>query len=60
MAGAFFAGIGRGLYAYYITYIDPSSFTKMESISILVMVIFRGIGKFIRLRSRCSNSCDIP
>jgi branched-chain amino acid transport system permease protein len=42
--GAFFAGIGGSLYAHYITFIDPSSFTVMESITILLMVIFGGMG----------------
>jgi len=44
MIGAFFAGIGGSLYAHYITFIDPSSFTVMESITILLMVIFGGMG----------------
>lgn len=42
--GAFFAGIAGSLYAHYITFIDPSSFTVMESITILLMVIFGGTG----------------
>ncbi|MFB3897636.1 MAG: branched-chain amino acid ABC transporter permease [bacterium] len=42
--GAFFAGIAGSLYAHYITYIDPSSFTVMESITILLMVVFGGMG----------------
>ena len=42
--GAFFAGIGGSLYAHYVTFIDPSSFTVMESITILLMVIFGGMG----------------
>lgn len=40
---AFFAGIAGSLYAHYITFIDPSSFTVMESITILLMVIFGGM-----------------
>jgi branched-chain amino acid transport system permease protein len=44
MIGAFFAGIAGSLYAHYITFIDPSSFTVMESITILLMVIFGGMG----------------
>jgi branched-chain amino acid transport system permease protein len=44
VAGAFFAGIAGSLYAHYITFIDPSSFTTMESITILLMVIFGGLG----------------
>ncbi len=42
--GAFFAGIAGSLYAHYITFIDPSSFTVMESITILLMVVFGGMG----------------
>ena len=42
--GAFFAGIAGSLYAHYITYIDPSSFTAMESITVLLMVVFGGMG----------------
>ncbi len=44
VVGAFFAGIAGSLYAHYITYIDPSSFTFMESIIILLMVVFGGMG----------------
>ena len=42
--GAFFAGIAGSLYAHYITFIDPSSFMVMESVTILLMVIFGGLG----------------
>jgi len=42
--GAFFAGIAGSLYAHYITFIDPSSFTVMESIAMLLMVVFGGMG----------------
>jgi branched-chain amino acid transport system permease protein len=44
VVGAFFAGIAGSLYAHYITFIDPSSFTVMESITILLMVVFGGMG----------------
>jgi branched-chain amino acid transport system permease protein len=44
MVGAFFAGIAGSLYAHYITFIDPSSFTMMESIAVLLMVVFGGMG----------------
>lgn len=40
--GAFLAGIAGSLYAHYITFIDPSSFTIDESILILSMVIIGG------------------
>lgn len=44
VVGAFFAGIAGSLYAHYITFIDPSSFTVMESIVVLLMVVFGGMG----------------
>jgi len=51
VVGAFFAGIAGSLYAHYITFIDPSSFTMMESIAVLLMVVFGGMaslgGSFI-------------
>ena len=40
---AFFAGIAGSLYAYYITFIDPSSFTFAGIIPILVIVIVGGV-----------------
>ncbi|MDO8745322.1 MAG: branched-chain amino acid ABC transporter permease, partial [Candidatus Brocadiaceae bacterium] len=42
--GAFFAGVAGSLYAHYITFIDPSSFTPMESVMVLLMVVFGGMG----------------
>lgn len=44
VVGAFFAGIAGSLYAHYITFIDPSSFTAMESIAVLLMAVFGGMG----------------
>jgi branched-chain amino acid transport system permease protein len=43
VVGAFFAGIAGSLYAHYITFIDPSSFTAMESITVLLMIVFGGM-----------------
>jgi branched-chain amino acid transport system permease protein len=43
MLTAFFAGIAGGLYAHYVTFIDPSSFTVNESIVVLLMVVFGGM-----------------
>jgi len=40
---AFFAGIAGCLYASYITFIDPSSFTIMELIPVLLIVIVGGL-----------------
>ena len=38
------AAMAGGLYAHYITYIDPTNFTVMESILVLSMVIVGGAG----------------
>lgn len=42
--GAALAASAGSLYAHYITYIDPTSFTVMESILIISMVIIGGAG----------------
>ena len=42
--GAIFAAIAGSLYAVYITFIDPSSFTVMESVFMLAIVIIGGAG----------------
>lgn len=41
--GAGIAGLAGVIYAHYMTFIDPSSFTIMESITVLLMVIFGGM-----------------
>jgi branched-chain amino acid transport system permease protein len=43
MISAFFAGISGSLYAHYITFIDPSSFTLMQLIPVLAIVIVGGL-----------------
>jgi branched-chain amino acid transport system permease protein len=40
---AFFAGLAGSLFAHYISYIDPSSFTLTEIILVLTIVIVGGI-----------------
>ncbi len=40
---AFFAGIAGSLYASYITFIDPSSFTLLQLIPVLCIVIIGGL-----------------
>lgn len=40
---AFFAGIAGSLYAHYITFIDPSSFTLMQLLPILSIIIIGGL-----------------
>jgi branched-chain amino acid transport system permease protein len=42
--GAGMAAIAGVMYAYYISFIDPTSFTVMESIFILSIVIIGGAG----------------
>jgi len=40
---AFFAGISGSLYAHYITFIDPSSFTILQLIPVISIVIIGGM-----------------
>ncbi|MFH1828288.1 MAG: branched-chain amino acid ABC transporter permease [Nanoarchaeota archaeon] len=40
---AFFAGIAGSLYAHYITFINPSSFTILQLIPLLAIVIIGGL-----------------
>lgn len=42
--GAAFAGVAGALYANYMYFIQPGSFSFMKSIDVLVMVVFGGIG----------------
>lgn len=44
---AFFAGIAGGLYAHYLSILDPSNFGFMKSVEILVMVVLGGLGSVI-------------
>lgn len=44
VGAAAFAGLAGGLYAHYVTFIDPSSFTVLESILVISMVIVGGSG----------------
>jgi branched-chain amino acid transport system permease protein len=43
--GAGLSAIGGAIYAYYITFIDPTSFTLSESIFMLSIVIVGGAGR---------------
>ncbi|NES67635.1 MAG: branched-chain amino acid ABC transporter permease [Okeania sp. SIO2D1] len=45
--GAGLAGIAGVLYAYYISFIDPFTFTVSESVLILAMVIIGGAGMLL-------------
>ncbi len=42
--GAFFAGIAGGLYAHFVTYINPAQFGFLRSFEIVVMVVIGGMG----------------
>jgi branched-chain amino acid transport system permease protein len=44
VVGASLAGVAGAMYAHYFTYIDPSSFSVMESLLVLFMIIFGGLG----------------
>ncbi len=44
VTAAFFAGMAGGLYAHFVTYINPSQFSFVKSIEIVVMVIIGGMG----------------
>lgn len=43
---SFFAGVAGGLYAHYITVLDPATFGFNMSIEILVMVVLGSMGSF--------------
>lgn len=45
--GAFFAGIGGGLFAHFQYTITPDDFTFLKSIEIVVMVILGGMGSTV-------------
>jgi branched-chain amino acid transport system permease protein len=42
--GTFLAGIGGGLYAHFLNYINPSDFGFLKSVDILSMVVLGGLG----------------
>ncbi len=42
--GAMYAGVGGALFAHYTGYIDPSSFSVMETIIVLCMAVLGGMG----------------
>jgi branched-chain amino acid transport system permease protein len=47
VTGAFFAGVAGGLYAHFVTYINPSQFGFVKSIELVVMVILGGMGNTV-------------
>jgi branched-chain amino acid transport system permease protein len=42
--GSFIAGVGGGLYAHFLSYINPSDFGFLKSVDILSMVVLGGLG----------------
>lgn len=46
MISAFFAGIAGSLFAHFMTFLDPSSFKLIETIYIILLVVFGGLGSF--------------
>jgi branched-chain amino acid transport system permease protein len=42
--GTFLAGVGGGLYAHFISFINPSDFGFLKSIDILSMIVLGGLG----------------
>src|SRR5262249_3706520 len=42
--GAFFAGVAGGLFAHYLSYLNPNSFTFLKSIEVVAMVVLGGMG----------------
>ena len=42
--GAFFAGIAGGLFAHFLSYLNPNSFTFIKSIEVIAMVVLGGMG----------------
>lgn len=41
---SFFAGVAGCLYAGYVTYIDPSTFSLIESVLVVAMIVLGGLG----------------
>ncbi len=44
VTGAFFAGIAGALFAHYLAYLNPQSFTFVKSFEVIVMVVLGGMG----------------
>lgn len=42
--GAFFAGLGGGLFAHFFTYLNVNSFSFLKSVEYVVMVVLGGLG----------------
>ena len=45
--GSFFAGVAGGLFAHYLSYLNPNTFTFLKSIEVIAMVVLGGMGSQI-------------
>ena len=46
VVGAFFAGIGGGLFAHFMTYLHTNTFSFTKSVEYVAMVVLGGMGSF--------------
>ncbi|MBI2345979.1 MAG: branched-chain amino acid ABC transporter permease [Deltaproteobacteria bacterium] len=46
VVGAFFAGVGGGLFAHFMTYLHTNTFSFIKSIEYVAMVVLGGMGSF--------------
>jgi branched-chain amino acid transport system permease protein len=44
VVSAFFAGVAGALYAHFLSYLNPSTFTFIKSIEIITMIVLGGLG----------------
>jgi len=44
VVSSFFAGVAGGLYAYFVQFISPGSFTFLHSVNVVIMVVLGGMG----------------
>jgi len=44
VSGSFFAGVAGGLFAHYLSYLNPSTFQFTKSIEVIAMVVLGGMG----------------
>jgi len=44
VVSAFFAGVAGALFAHYLSYLNPSTFTFLKSIEVITMIVLGGLG----------------
>jgi branched-chain amino acid transport system permease protein len=47
MLSSFFAGVGGALFAHFTAYISPASFTFLQSVNVVIMVVLGGMGSLL-------------